>query len=50
MKEKVENSGITAFDSIAQFSEVMGFHLKKVGGLEVDPDRIPGLMTKRENF
>ena len=26
MKEKVENFGITTFDSDAQFSEVMGFH------------------------
>ena len=31
MKEKVENSGITTLDSNAQFSEVMGFHLRKVG-------------------
>ena len=36
MKEKVENSEITTFDSNTQFSEVMGFHLRKVGGLEVD--------------
>ena len=36
MKKKVENSGITTFDSNTQFSEVMGFHLRKVGGLEVD--------------
>ena len=32
MKEKVENFGITTFDSDAQFSEVMGFHLRKLGG------------------
>ena len=36
MKEKVENSGITTYDSEARFSEVMGFHLRKLGGLEVD--------------
>ena len=36
MKEKVENFGITTFDSDAQFSEVMGFHLRKLGGLEGD--------------
>ena len=38
MKEKVENSGITTFDSDAQFSEVMGFHMRKLGGLKVDRD------------
>ena len=38
MKEKVENSGITTFDSNRQFSEVMGFHLRKLGGFEVDHD------------
>ena len=36
MKEKVENSGITTFDSHPQSSEVMGFHLRKLRGLEVD--------------
>ena len=36
MKEKVENSEITTSDSKTQFSEVMGFHLRKVGGLKVD--------------
>ena len=38
MKEKVENSGITTFDSDAQFSEGMGFHPRKLGGLEGDRD------------
>ena len=38
MKEKVENSGITTFDSNAQFSEVMGFHPRKLRGLEGDRD------------
>ena len=38
MKEKVENSGITTFDSNTQFSEVMGFHPRKLEGLEVDRD------------
>ena len=38
MKEKVENSGITTFDSDAQFSEVMGFHPRKLRGLKVDRD------------
>ena len=32
MKEKVDNSGITTFDSDTQFSEVMGFHPRKLGG------------------
>ena len=32
MKEKVKNSGITTFDSNAQFSEVMGFHMRKLEG------------------
>ena len=32
MKEKVENFGVTTFDSDAQFSEVMGFHPRKLGG------------------
>ena len=36
MKEKVENFGITTFDSDAQFPEVMGFHPRKLGGLEGD--------------
>ena len=49
MKEKVENSGITTFDSNAQFSEVMGFHTRKLGGLQVDLDWIPGLLTKSAN-
>ena len=38
MKEKVENFGITTFDSDAQFSEVMGFHPRKLRGLEGDRD------------
>ena len=38
MKEKVENSGITTFDSDTQLSEVMGFHPRKVGDVEVDRD------------
>ena len=38
MKEKVENFGITTFDSDAQFSEVMGFHPRELAGLEGDRD------------
>ena len=38
MKEKVENTGITTVDRNGQFSEVMGFHLRKLGGFEVDHD------------
>ena len=38
MKEKVDYFGITTFDSDAQLSEVMGFHPRKLGGLEGDRD------------
>ena len=38
MKEKVENSESTTFDSNAPFSEVMGFHLRKLGEWEDERD------------
>ena len=31
MKEKVENSGITTFDSTTQFTEVVGFSPEEAG-------------------